>query len=436
MNNVKKLGLITLTSLVAGNVIGSGIFILPASLAALGSLSLFSWIITGCAIIMMALIFAKMSHLVPQAGGPYAYAHKGFGDYVGFQTAFCYWLTLWIGNAAVAMAAVGYLGFLLPVLQSPLHRALTAIVIVWVLTIINWFDVRKAGDLQLILTIIKLIPLFVIGIIGWHYFHPTYITHYANLTPDKQSSFALISSATILTLWAFLGIEAATVPADKVTRPQRNIPLATIIGTLLVTAVYIVTSIIIMGMVKAPVLAHSSSPFAEAAALIFGPWGRDAIAIGAIISALGTLNGRVLLQGQLLTAVAHQKHCPALLGKCNRFGANLWGQLTCCILVTILLLMTAQQSFMHQFEFIVLLSGTFYALPYLFTALSLIIVSNHKGNDLLPHKKTYITMALLVSIFLIWAMFSAGPEIIYYIMLIMILGTILYAWMKGMTTRE
>lgn len=425
----KKLGLFMLIALVCGNMIGSGVFLLPSSLAALGSISLWSWAVTGFGALILALLFAKMSVLVPYSGGPFAYAYAAFGEFIGFQTAFNYWLALWIGNAAIAVAFVGYLQVFFPILQSSLYSCITAIALVWGLTFFNLLGAHKAGVLQLITTLLKLVPLLIVGLFGWFYFHPSYLTDYKNLT--GHSNFSVISSGALLTLWAFIGLESATVPAGEVENPKRNIPLATIVGVLLTIFIYISCSIAIMGMIKASTLQYSTAPFADAAQIIFGPLGKSLVAIGAIIACFGTLNGWILLQGQITKAAADRGQFPAIFGKINRFNSNHWGQIFTSILISVLLLMTANKGLINQFNFTILLASILSAVPYLYTALATIITIK-RSKTMVKNSTLYITIAPLGAIYTIWAIFSAGQEIVYYLMLLLTASPLLYTWSKSL----
>ncbi len=172
----KTLGLWTLTALVAGNMIGSGAFLLPASLANFGSIGILGWICTAIGSICLALVFAKLSGLFPKTGGPYAYCREGFGDFIGFQVAYNYWIALWVGNAAIALAFIGYLGVFWPALvQNRLITTLASIATIWLITFINLAGVKQAGKVQLVTMILKLIPLLLIGIVGLFYIHPEYL---------------------------------------------------------------------------------------------------------------------------------------------------------------------------------------------------------------------------------------------------------------------
>jgi APA family basic amino acid/polyamine antiporter len=297
----RTIGLWMATALVVGNMIGSGVFLLPSSLAAAaGPVSLAGWVFTGAGAVLLALVFADLGRAFPAAGGPYAYAHRAFGDFVGFQTAWGYWIAVWAGNAAIAVAFVGYLGVLWPqVSEHQLLGALTGVALVWLLTATNVLGARQSGQIQLVTTVLKFVPLAIVAIVGLFFIDGGNYTPFA-----PHGSGAAITSAATLTLWAFIGLESATVPADDVKDPRRTIPRATLIGTLAATAVYIVSTVAIMGIIPTGELARSTSPFADAAALIFGGGWDKVIAVVALISTAGALNGWILLQGQVPLAAA------------------------------------------------------------------------------------------------------------------------------------
>ena len=423
----KKLNLWMLIALVSGNMIGSGVYLLPSSLAQIGSISLFSWCLTGAGAILLALIFARMSVLVPRAGGPYAYADACFGEFVGCQMAFSYWAALWIGNAAIALAMIGYLRVFFPWLNSAWHTAIATIAMVWLLGIINMLGVRKVGMLQLVSTIIKLLPLLLIGFGGWFYFHGSYLTQAFNIS--QHSNFHALSAGAALTLWAFIGLESATVPTDDVDNPRRNIPLATIVGTLLAAVVYIACSVAIMGMIPASVLQHSTSPFADAAQIILGPWGHTIIAAGAAISCFGALNGWVLLQGQIAMAAADRQVFPRVFAKRNGNDCPAWGQVISCLLITILVLMTVNPNLVKQFNIIILLATFASLVPYFFTSMGALML--YQKNGMRGHRLwLHGGVAIVASIYSVWAILGAGQEIVVAGMVLMLISVVFYIWVK------
>ena len=425
MSKKNSLGLWTLTALVAGNMIGSGIFLLPANLASLGSISLLSWGFTALGAFFLALMFARMGYMIPKTGGPYAYARLGLGNFIGFQTAYSYWIAIWTGNAAIALAATGYASVFWPSLAEPFTAALVAIGIIWALTAINILGIREAGVVQLFSTILKIIPLGVIAFMGWKYFHPDYLNLAYNVS--GESNFSALSQGAALTLWAFIGVESATIPADSVENPTRTIPLATLFGTLIATLVYIVSSVVIMGMIPHEALMHSPSPFADAADIIFGSDGKSMVALGAVISCVGCLNGWVLLQGQVAMAAARDGLFPAIFAKLNRKKVPFVGLIIASLLISLLLLLTVSDTLVKSFYVIILLTVLASLIPYLYTAIAAIVL--YKQSDI-PTSWIHTFIAILAFLYSCWAIFGIGKTYIQYGALLLLSAIPLYAFFK------
>lgn len=426
----KTLGLGMLIALVVGNMIGSGVFLLPAALAKFGSISLFGWLFTAIGAILLALVFARLSHVIPATGGPYAFCREAFGDFVGFQAAYCYWIYAWIGNAAITVAFAGYLGYFFPILASdPAIRLLVMLGTVWLLTGLSITSMALAGRVQVVLTIIKVVPLLLIGFVGLYYIEP------ANFTPFNMSGLSdskAIMGAATLTLWAFIGMESATIPAGSVKDPTKNIPRATIIGVLVVAFIYLLGSFSIMGVMSNEALQHSYAPYADAADKIFGTrFGGPFVAFGAVASTLGALNGWIMVQAQVPMAAAQDKLFPAIFGKTNRHGIPAFGLMISSTLITILLIMSQSQSLVEQFTFIILLATMVVMIPYVFTTLGEIIIFckyREKFNGRRFSKA--VIMSSLAFMYVMWAIAGAGMDVVYYGVLLLLAGTPFYVALK------
>lgn len=422
----EKLGLLSLTALVAGNMVGSGVFMLPSELARVGSITILSWIFTSAGAFFLALVFSKMSQIIPKTGGPYAYARVGFGDFVGFQTAYSYWAAVLIGNAGVAIALIGYLRVFFPVLANQAISTVIAIATIWLFTLINIRGMRTVGIVQIITTILKFVPLLVIGLIGWWYFHPEYLTTSFNLT--GKSNFSAFSYGATLTLWAFIGVESASVPADSVENPKRNIPLATLFGTGIAALIYMATAAAIMGILPANILANSASPFAAAAKVIFGQWGEWIIASGAAISCLGTLNGWTLIQGQITMAIAEDNLFPKIFAKRNKFNTPAIGIIISSVLITVLLLLTSTPNLVDQFQFIILNAAAFSLLAYLYSAIAEIIILRNKEVDV--KNTASIIIAVIAALYSLWAILGSGKDTVFMMATIILTSVLFYAIIK------
>ncbi len=417
----KKLNLTMLTALVAGNMIGSGVFLLPADLAKIGSISILAWICTAIGAFFLAMVFAQLSHMMPKTGGPYAYAKAGMGQFIGFQTAYSYWIALWVGNAAIALAAVGYLAVYCPVFTHPIVSCFTAICLVWIFTIINISGVRSAGAVQIVTTILKLMPILLIAAVGWWFLHPTYLTGSFNVS--HLSNTGAFSHAAALTLWSFVGVESATVPAASVDNPRRNIPIATLLGTLIAAVVYIASATAIMGIIPAAALAKSSFPFAAAAQIMFGKWGAWIIGAGAVISCLGALNGWTLLQGQVPMAAADDHLFPHIFSKRNEAGVPIWGLIITSTLITLFLMLAINPNLVDEFRMVILMATFASVVAYLYTSIAeIIILKKHQGYK----KKIHYFIAGVACVYTFWIILSVGKDVIFYGMIMMLLSFPLY----------
>lgn len=400
----QPMGLWALTALVTGNMIGSGVFLLPASLGAVGAISLCAWLLTGFGALCLAYLFMCLSRKSPMVGGPYAYVHAGAGRFLSFQTAYCYWLAICTGNAATALAGVGYAALLWPHLQSAYTACWTAIAVVWALTAINCLGVYLSGKIQLITTILKFFPLLLVAFFGWQWIHAHYYTAYWNITVPKQSDVHALFHGATLTLWAFVGLESATIPADQVKEPGKNIPRATIIGTVIAVLIYSITSSVIMGMIPATSLQHSTHPFSDVASLMLGYWGGGFVAIGAMIACFGSLNGWILLQGQIPMSAAQDQLFPRLFAKRNRYSSPAIGMFISSSFITALLLLTVHSKLVKQFETIILLAVLATLIPYFYTALSALIFRKKLIDH--PQSKVFLFMASCAVIYTSWMMLS------------------------------
>jgi APA family basic amino acid/polyamine antiporter len=305
-------------------------------LAAYGGISLVAWLLTTAGALLLALVFARLGRAYPETGGPYAYSRRAFGDFMGFWTAWGYWIAIWAGNAAIAVAFVSYSAEFWPALEAnALLGGLVGIAAIWLLTWVNILGVRQGGVMQAVTTVLKLVPLVAIATLGLLFIDTANFTWNISGHTDLQA----LTAAAALTLWAFIGLESATVPADDLADAQRTIPRSTVIGTLIAAGVYILSTTAVMGVLPADTLASSNAPFADAARAMFGSWAGTAVAAGAVISTFGCLNGWILLQGQVPRAAARDRLFPAAFARLSPNGTPVFGLVASSVLVTVLMAM-------------------------------------------------------------------------------------------------
>jgi APA family basic amino acid/polyamine antiporter len=415
-------------------MIGSGVFLLPASLAVYGGISVVGWLVTATGALLLALVFARLSRVMPTAGGPYAYSRRGFGDFAGFLVAWGYWISIWTSNAAIAVAFVSYLTVFWPALAtSGILAASVALVAIWSLSWVNSAGVRNAGWVQLVTTVLKLLPLLTIAALGLFFFN---LDHFYPFNLSGGSNFSAITATIALTLWAFLGLESATIPADDVDDPGRTIPRATMLGTVIAASVYILGTVAVMGIVAPGGLAASNAPFADAARVLWGDWAGYAVGAGAAISCFGALNGWIMLQGQIPLAAARDGLFPAVFGKTSSRGTPVLGILLSSGLVTVLISMNYTKGLVEQFSFIILLAALNTLVAYTLSSLGQLMIyikerDRFRGQRLMGSS----IIAVLAFCYSVWAIAGAGRDIVYLGFLLLVAGIPVYVWIAWRRSR-
>jgi APA family basic amino acid/polyamine antiporter len=413
-------------ALVIGNVVGSGVYLLPASLAPYGLNSIFGWLITAGGAVALAAVFARLARLFPKAGGPYVYARVAFGDQIGFLTAWGYWIGAWVGNAAIAIATVAYLAELIPWIKHTTGApALASCAIIWILTYVNWRGARQAGGLQIITTVLKLVPLIAIIVLGLGLVMKG-DTSIVQAEPT-EFSWPAINASAILTLWAFLGLESATVPASNVHNPERNIPLATFWGTLAAAIVYILTCSIVVLLLPDSQLADSSAPLADVIRMFWGDGLASTLALFAFFSGFGALNGWILLQAEMPRVLAKEGVFPKLFARESRHGTPGASLVITGLLLTTLVLMNYSRSMVQVFTFIILIATSTYLVVYLCCAVAALKLCwdgllGSAGRRLSP----FLLLATLASMYSLWTLFGAGAEEFWWSMALFAAGLPVY----------
>lgn len=371
-----KMGLVPATLMVAGNMMGSGVFMLPANLSAIGSIALVGWLLTVVGAVALALVFAKLAAIDPAAGGPYAYTRKAFGDYMGYQTNMVYWLALVVGNVALAVAGLGYLSHFFPVLKVPVVLAFGSIGVIWFFTYANILGPRLVGRLQSFTTVFALIPIFGTALFGWFWFNAD--TYAAAWNVSGKSDMSAVMATLTFTLWAFIGVESASVSAGVVENPSRNVPIATVAGVVLASVAYVLSSSVIMGMIPNKDLVASSAPFADAARIALGDVAGGTVALFAAVGCLGSLAGWTLLAGQSAKAAADDGLFPGVFARVNRHGVPSIGLVIVAGLMSVQVFATMSPTASEQFGKIASIAVIMTLLPYIYSAVSIQVLGYRK----------------------------------------------------------
>ena len=417
MNTKQPLGLWTAIALVVGSMIGSGVFLLPATLASYGAASLLGWGLTLFGALLLAIVYSWLSKKITRAGGSYAYAHEAFGPGAGFFVAWSNWISMWCGNAALAVAFAGSLGAVFPEATStPLRAAVASLAALWFCTLVNISGIREAGRMQLITTILKTVPLILFGIVGLAYVKAD---SYQPFNPSGESLIAVTTATAAIALWAFLGFEAATIPSASIKDPERTVPRATIIGMLIAGLATMLTCTVVIGLLPSEVLVKSAAPMADAATRLWGSSAGVAVGIVATISCFGALNGWVLLQAQIPLAAAKDHLFPSIFAKLNSRNAPVAGLLISSTLATAIVLSNYTQSLIKLFAFSILLSTAANLLPYAVSVAAWI-----KMNQKAPAYK--LVIAGLAMIFALLALKGTGSEALLWGAGLLLMGVPVY----------
>lgn len=432
MAEKRALGLWTCTSLVAGSMIGAGVFLLPASLAPFGGIGIVGWLVSAAGALCLAFVLARLGATMPRVGGPYAYGRAGFGDFVGFWIAWSYWISLLAGNAALAVATASYATIFLPGMGgSPAAGLVVALIALWSLTLVNAHGLHTAGRVQLVTTVLKLLPLAAIGTIGFLYFQPD---HFEPFNPTGGGAFSAVTATVTLTLWAFLGLEVATIPADGVRNPRRTIPRATLLGTTVAAVIYIACTFAVMGIIAPADLSVTTAPFADAAGSIWGPWGRWLIGAGATVSCFGALNGWVMLTGQIPRAAALDGLLPDRFARLSRRRTPTAGLFLSSILVSLLIAMNYTRGLVDAFTFLIRLATLATLVPYVFASMTGLMFALRERLGRIgthtPRSLGRAVAAVLAFGFSLWAIAGAGAETVFWGCLLLVAGIPVFALMR------
>jgi arginine:agmatine antiporter len=346
--DANKLGPVLATLLVVGVLIGSGIFLLPATLAMIGGISLAGWLAAAAGALMLAVVFSALVVLRPDVDGVADYARLAAGRYAGFQSGFAYWVSNWTGIVAISVAVTGYLTVFLPVLHEPVWAAASTITVIWILTLINILGARFASGFGGWVLVLGALPVFAVALLGWFKFDPALYAR--NWNPSGKPLLEGTQASVLLIFWAFTGMEAAMVVASVVRRPGRNVTLATVGGVIIASIVFIAASCAINGMLPAAELAKSSAPFALAIGRMFGPALAGAVAVCAMLKASGTASNITLVTGETMRASAATGYFPAFLSRVDRRGTPVNALLFIAALETATVLLTISPTLGRQFQ--------------------------------------------------------------------------------------
>lgn len=427
----KEMGLFMATALVISNMVGAGILMLPATLAGVAGpgATLIAWVLTGIGALILALTFANLGSKIPKNGGVYEYSRMAYGSFGGFMSAWLYWNGTWIGNASMFVVITTYLGAVFPILvDNHLISFLFSSAILWICTLINIRGTKFVGSITTALTVFKIILFGAFIIIAFMGFNS------ANLTPmfPQGKGIATIPIAAGITLWAFMGLETASVTGGEIKNPERNIKLSTIFGMLISAGLYIVISFAAMGAMNQTQLANSTAPISDIISKVLKVGNLSFISVFIAISVFGTALGWLLSTARVSQAAGEDGVFPKAFSKIHpKYGTPHVSLIIGGVLVNIILVMNFTSGLSGAYSFIVLLATLSYLPVYAFTAIAeIILMAKGKRRASVKNYSLLIIRALIAFAFCIWGIISSGATTVMYGFILMMLGVPVYSYMR------
>lgn len=423
----KSLGIAACTAIVVGNMVGSGFYLSPAAVAPYGNLAILVWIVMGAGAICLGLTFARLARMVPAVGGPYAYTRLAYGDFPGFLIAWGYWISIWASLPVIAVALAGAVVDLFPALRGRAMVVFLTLAAIWLVALINLRGVKAAGIMAEVTTYAKLVPFGAVAIVGLLYID---LSHFSEFNPSGVPLLQATAALAPLTMFAFLGLESATVPAGDVRDPERTIPRSTVLGITIAATLYVFGTIVVMGVLPRNELVNSIAPFSDAARVMWGRAGEISISLAVILSSIGALNGWTLLMGQVPMAAARDGLFPPLFGRLSARHVPATGIIVSAALATALVLVQAGGSggFSAFYNLVVGLSTMAAVIPYAFCALAGSLVSARvSGGTRIPR---VTVIEIIAFVFAMFTLYGCGAEPVLYGLVLLLLGIPVYVWQR------
>lgn len=364
-----KIGLFRATMLVAGNMIGSGIFLMPAAMAQIGGVALLGWAVAVPCALLLALVFARLSTANPQAGGPYAWARWKLGDYAGFQSNALYWLGNIVANVTIAVSVVGYASAFFAPLAGPHAAAIGTVAVIWLAVLANIAGPRLVATLESATTLLGLAPVLIITLFGWFWFHPALFAE--NWNPSALPVGQAVPGALTLMFWAFTGVESAAVATDVVRDPAKNVARATLLGVMISAFVYVGSTAVLFGIVRAGPLSTSAAPFELAVHSVLGAGAALLMAFCAMMKAAGALGGWTLLVAESGRVAAQDGLFIRILARVDHRRVPVLGLVIIGVLMTLIECVTLAPTLGNLFGRLVSMSTLMLIPAYLYSAVAL-----------------------------------------------------------------
>jgi len=433
----QKLRLSALIALVVGSMIGGGIFSLPQNMAASADVGavLIGWVITAIGMLTLAFVFQTLANRKPDLdGGVYAYAKAGFGDYMGFSSAWGYWISAWLGNVGYFVLLFSTLGYFFPIFGEGNTPAavIGASVLLWAVHFLVLRGIKEAAFINLVTTVAKVVPLVLFVLIAVFAFKLDIFTAdiWGVKNPDLGSVMNQVRNMMLVTVWVFIGIEGASIFSARAEK-RSDVGKATVIGFITVLLFLVLVNVLSLGIMTQPELAKLQNP-SMAAVLehVVGHWGAVLISVGLIISLLGALLSWVLLCAEIMFAAAKDHTMPEFLRKenANHVPVNALWLTNAMVQVFLIITLFSASTYLS----LIYLATSMILVPYLWSAAYAVLLSGR--GETYEHASAERTKDLLIGgialVYAVWLLYAGGVKYLLLSALLYAPGVILFAKAK------
>lgn len=432
-----KLKLGALVALVVGSMIGGGIFSLPQNMAASAGVGavLIGWAITAVGMLTLAFVFQTLANRKPDLdGGVYAYAKAGFGDYMGFSSAWGYWISAWLGNVGYFVLLFSTLGYFFPVFGEGNTPAavIGASILLWAVHFLVLRGIKEAAFINLVTTVAKVVPLALFALICLFAFRLDIFTAdiWALGTPELGSVMNQVRNMMLVTVWVFIGIEGASIFSSRAEK-RSDVGKATVIGFVTVLLFLVLVNVLSLGVMTQPELAKLQNP-SMAAVLehVVGHWGAVLISVGLIISLLGALLSWVLLCAEIMFAAAKDHTMPEFLRRenSNHVPANALWLTNAMVQIFLVITLFSNSTYLS----LIYLATSMILVPYLWSAAYavLLAVRSETYEQALAERKKDLIIGGIALLYAIWLLYAGGVKYLLLSALLYAPGAILFAKAK------
>ncbi len=432
-----KLRLGALVALVVGSMIGGGIFSLPQNMAASADVGavLIGWVITAIGMLTLAFVFQTLANRKPDLdGGVYAYAKAGFGDYMGFSSAWGYWISAWLGNVGYFVLLFSTLGYFFPIFGEGNTPAavIGASVLLWAVHFLVLRGIKEAAFINLVTTVAKVVPLVLFVLIAVFAFKLDIFTAdiWGVKNPNLGSVMNQVRNMMLVTVWVFIGIEGASIFSSRAEK-RSDVGKATVIGFITVLLFLMLVNVLSLGIMTQPELAKLQNP-SMAAVLehVVGHWGAVLISVGLIISLLGALLSWVLLCAEIMFAAAKDHTMPEFLRKenANHVPVNALWLTNAMVQVFLVITLFSASTYLS----LIYLATSMILVPYLWSAAYalLLAVRGETYETALAERKKDLFIGAVALIYAIWLLYAGGTKYLLLSALLYAPGAILFAKAK------